>query len=48
MKDYLVDLGIESSRVEIISIGDEGATPDADPTTAGLERKAQFIVLKDS
>ena len=48
VKDYLVDLGIESSRVEVISIGDEIATPDADPTTAGLERKAQFIVLKDS
>jgi hypothetical protein len=29
-------------------MGDEKATPDADPTTAGLERKAQFIVLKDS
>jgi len=24
------------------------ATPDADPTTAGLERKAHFLVLKDS
>ena len=48
VKDYLVDLGIEPSRVEVISIGDEIATPDADPTTAGLERKAQFIVLKDS
>ncbi len=48
VKDYLLDLGIDSSRVEIISMGDEIATPDADPTTAGLERKAQFVVLKDS
>lgn len=48
VKDYLVDLGVDSSKVEIISMGDEIATPDADPTTAGLERKAQFLVLKDS
>jgi peptidoglycan-associated lipoprotein len=48
VKDYLLDLGIDSSRVEIISMGDEIATPDADPTTSGLERKAQFLVLKDS
>ena len=48
VKDYLLDLGIDSSRVEIISMGDEIATPDADPTTASLERKAQFLVLKDS
>ena len=48
VKDYLLDLGVDSSRVEVISMGDEIATPDADPTTAGLERKAQFLVLKDS
>ena len=48
VKDYLVDLGIDSSRIEVISMGDEVATPDADPTTAGLERKAHFLVLRDS
>ena len=48
VKDYLIDLGIDSTRIEVISIGDEVATPDADPTTAGLERKAHFLVLKDS
>jgi peptidoglycan-associated lipoprotein len=48
VRDYLIDLGIESSRVEILSMGDELATPDADATTAGLERKAQLIVLRDS
>jgi peptidoglycan-associated lipoprotein len=48
VKDYLVDLGIDSIRIEVISMGDEIATPDADPTTAGLERKAHFLVLRDS
>jgi peptidoglycan-associated lipoprotein len=48
VKQYLVDLGISPERIEVISMGDELATPDADPTTAGMERKAQFLVLKDS
>ena len=48
VRDYLVDLGIDSSRIEILSLGDEQATPDADSTTSGLERKAQFLVLRDS
>lgn len=48
VKSYLIDLGVDQTRIEIISMGDEMATPDADPTTAGLERKAHFIVLKDS
>ena len=48
VRDYLTDLGIESNRIEIISMGDEMATPNADPTTAGLERKAHFVVLRDS
>ena len=48
VRDYLTDLGIDSSRVEIISMGDELATPNADPTTSGLERKAHFVVLRNS
>ena len=48
VKDYLVDLGLSPTRIDVISMGDELATPDADPTTAGLERKAQFLVLNDS
>ena len=48
VRDYLTDLGIESTRIEIISMGDEMATPNADPTTAGLERKAHFVILRDS
>ena len=48
VRDYLSDLGIDSTRIEIISVGDEMATPNADPTTAGLERKAHFLILRDS
>ena len=48
VRDYLTDLGIDSTRVEIISMGDELATPNADPTTSGLERKAHFVVLRNS
>ena len=48
VRDYLLDLGVDSSRIDILSIGDERSTPNADPTTAGLERKAQFLVLRDS
>ena len=49
IEQYLIDLGLkELLRIEVLSMGDELATPDADPTTAGLERKAQFIVPRDS
>ncbi len=48
VRDYLADLGVEQNRIEIISMGDEMATPNADPTTAGMERKAHFLILRDS
>jgi len=48
VRDYLTDLGVDSARVEIISMGDEQATPNADPTTSGLERKAHFVILRNS
>ena len=41
----MVDLGVQSSESKS-SLGDEQATPNADPTTAGFERKAQFLVLR--
>ncbi len=47
-KDYLVDLGIDGNRIDIFSVGEEQSTPNADPSAAGLERKAQFLVLRDS
>ena len=46
VKDYLIDLGAESSRIEVVSYGDEMATPDADGSVASQERKARFLVLK--
>ena len=48
VKSYLIDLGSDSSRIDVVSMGDELATPNADSSTAGQERKAQFVVLKDS
>ena len=48
VRDYLTDLGVEQNRIEIISMGDEMATPNADPTTAGMDRKAHFLILRDS
>ena len=46
VKDYLVDLGCEENRIEIISIGDEQAIPNATPDVARLDRRATFIVTK--
>jgi peptidoglycan-associated lipoprotein len=46
VKDYLVDLGCDENRIEIISIGDEVATPNATPDVARLDRRATFIVTK--
>ena len=48
VKSYLVDLGCDSSRIEIVSIGDEKAIPNATPSQASTERCAQFLVLKGS
>ncbi len=48
VKQYLVDLGSDSARIEVLSMGDEFATPNADSTTSALERKAHFIVLGGS
>ena len=48
VKQYLIDLGSDASRIEVLSMGDELATPNADSTTSALERKAHFVVLGDS
>lgn len=46
VKDYLVELGCESSRIEVISIGDELAVPNADSEQSRLDRRATFVVSK--
>jgi len=48
VRQYLVDLGASPDRIEVLSMGDEFATPNADSTTSALERKAHFIVLSGS
>jgi peptidoglycan-associated lipoprotein len=48
VRQYLVDLGSDPERVEVLSMGDELATPNADSTTSALERKAHFVVLGGS
>jgi outer membrane protein OmpA-like peptidoglycan-associated protein len=48
IQQYLIDLGCDASRIDVRSMGDEGATPNADSSTASMERKAQFLVQKDS
>ena len=46
VKDYLIDLGCEENRIEIISIGDELAIPNATPDVARLDRRSTFVVSK--
>jgi len=48
VKQYLADLGADTNRVDVLSMGDEFATPNADSTTSALERKAHFVVLGGS
>ena len=48
VKNYLMDLGGDPARIEVVAIGDEQATPNAGASQARLERKAQFLVLKGS
>jgi peptidoglycan-associated lipoprotein len=46
VKEYLIELGCEANRIEIISLGDELATPDADSEQSRLDRRATFVVSK--
>ena len=46
VKEYLVELGCDGSRIEIISIGDELAIPNATSDQARLDRRATFVVSK--
>ncbi len=46
VKDYLVGLGIDSSRIEILSKGDLEADPDAGPEGRALDRKAELVIVR--
>jgi peptidoglycan-associated lipoprotein len=46
VKDYIVSLGIEPSRVEILSKGDLEAMPDAGPEGRALDRKAELVIVR--
>lgn len=46
VKNYLIELGSDSNRIETVSIGDENAIPDADSTQSRLDRRAAFVVTK--
>ena len=48
VKNYLVELGSDSNRIDTVSIGDETAVPNADTTQARLDRRAAFVVTKGS
>ncbi len=48
IQQYLIDLGCDANRIDVRSMGDVGSTPNANSSTASLERKAQFLVQKDS
>ena len=46
VKNYLVELGGDSNRIDTVSIGDETAIPNADSTQARQDRRAAFVVTK--
>jgi len=46
VKNYLIELGCDGNRIEIISLGDELAIPDADTEQSRLDRRATFVVSK--
>ena len=48
VKQYLVDLGCDASRIEVISIGDEKSVPNASSVEAKADRRAQFLILKNN
>ena len=48
VKNYLVDLGCDASRIDVISIGDEKSVPNASASESKVDRRAQFLILKNN
>ncbi|MGE9290812.1 MAG: OmpA family protein [Puniceicoccales bacterium] len=46
VKDYIISLGIDPSRIEILSKGDLEAAPDAGPEGRALDRKAELVIVR--
>jgi peptidoglycan-associated lipoprotein len=46
VKDYIVSLGIDPSRIEILSKGDLEADTDAGPEGRALDRKAELVLVR--
>ncbi|MEM0965918.1 MAG: OmpA family protein [Verrucomicrobiota bacterium] len=46
VKDYLVSLGIEPTRIEILSKGDLEAVPDAGADGRALDRRAELVIVR--
>lgn len=47
VKDYLVSIGIEAGRLEILSKGDLEATQGGTEQQMALDRRAELVVLKN-
>lgn len=47
VRDFLASLGIDGSRVEVLSKGDLEATQGADDQQMGQDRRADLVVLKN-
>ena len=48
VKQYLMELGCDGNRIEVMSLGDELAVPNADSDQSRLDRRATFVVSKGS
>ena len=48
VKQYLMELGCDGNRIEVISLGDELAVPNATSDQSRLDRRATFVVSKGS
>jgi peptidoglycan-associated lipoprotein len=48
IKEFMVELGADPNRIDTLSIGDESAIPNASRDEARLDRRADFLITKDS
>ena len=46
IREYLIELGADSRRIDTVSIGDEQAIPEALSNQASLDRRAEFVISK--